>query len=119
MSSIEYDMLDIIPPAKKEKKKAAPKKVTFPKEEKANDGADMCMKNPEWYELYVHMNDAANNFLKSLTNRQDIPDDAKDVIRGVLCLRDTHDMFFVDGSSLTAKSALFWSDALIEFAKKN
>ena len=78
----------------------------------------MIQENPSWFVLYGHLQRASNEFLSSLTQREDIPADARSIINGVLALRDSQEMFFVEGKDLTEEAAIFWSEALITWTKR-
>ena len=95
------------------------KRAAKTKEEKPNDGAKVNTKTPDWYSLYVVLNDSAACFLRSLTLRDDIPEDAKAIIQGVMCLRETKEMFFAEGERMKPVTALFWADELKKWAAKN
>jgi len=73
---------------------------------------------PKWSDLYFVLSDASECFLRHITRRDDVPEDVLDIIRGVIALRETRDMFVAEGERLTKKSALFWSDRLKEWASK-
>jgi hypothetical protein len=73
---------------------------------------------PKWSDLYFILSDASECFLRHITRRNDVPEDVIDIIRGVIALRETRDMFVVEGDRLTKKTALFWSDRLKEWASK-
>jgi len=101
------DITDEIPVKTKPGRKA--KKV---KEVKDQDGAEMAATNPNWYQLYVTLAQASENLMLALVTRTDIPEDAKHILRGCICLRDTGDLFFAEGKRLTPATAKFWSDEL-------
>lgn len=73
---------------------------------------------PKWSDLYFVLSDASDCFLRHITRRDDVPEDVIDIIRGVIALRESRDMFVAEGDKLTKKSALFWSDRLKEWASK-
>lgn len=119
----ECDFTEIImtEPTPKMKKRAA--RAVVAAEEKAerkakkgetkpNDAGKVQSKTPEWYDLYQVMNNAGSSLLKSLTLRDDIPADAKAILECVMCLRESKELFFAEGGSLTPYSALFWTDEL-------
>lgn len=103
------DITDEIPVKTKPARKAKGKKV---KEVKDQDGADMAATTPNWYQLYVTLAQASENLMLALVTRADIPEDAKHILRGCICLRDTGDLFFAEGKRLTPATAKFWSDEL-------
>lgn len=111
----ECDFSEIImtEPTEKMKKRAA---KANPKVEKPNDGAKVNTKTPDWYSLYTVLNDAGAAFLRSLTLREDIPEDAREIIRGVMCLRETKEMFFAEGERMKPVTALFWASELQKWA---
>lgn len=94
----------------------APRK---PKEAKPLDAVDMKSKDPRWYDLFCVLSDAADHLLQSLLNRDDIPDDAKDLLRGVLVLRESRHLFLATGSDVTPATALFLTEELEKWSKKN
>ena len=73
-------------------------------------------KEPNWDDLYFLLADAADHILQSVMNREDIPVDAKHLLQGVLHLRESRQMIYCEKTSLTAHSALFWSDRLKEWS---
>ena len=111
------------PPAPDQPSKTTVKKrkVTIKKDQDKphpKEAKEMIKENPSWFVLYGHLQRASNEFLSSLTQREDIPADAKSIINGVLALRDSQEMFFVEGNDLTEEAAIFWSDALITWTKR-
>jgi len=83
------------------------------------DGAAAATTSPQWHDVYYVMNRASEKLLKSLLKRDDIPPDAKDIIEAVACMKESKELFFAEGGSLTAASALMWMGELSEWAAKN
>jgi hypothetical protein len=73
---------------------------------------------PKWDDLYFLLSQASASFLRSLATRDDIPDDAKLVLHGVIGLSDVCDGCIVERERLTVEKMLFWSDSLKELAGK-
>ncbi len=73
---------------------------------------------PTWYNLYRVLADTGDKLLESLTQRSDIPEDAKSILRAVLCLRESKDLFFATGGRLTPKTALMWADELVKWTEE-
>lgn len=71
----------------------------------------------KWEDLYFTLSQAGTSFLYSLARREDIPQDARHIIRGVIELRDINDGCVVEGGGLTPEKALWWADALKEWAQ--
>jgi hypothetical protein len=94
-------------------------KTTVKRKTKAVDGGQVAAKCPEWYDVYWVMSEAGDSLLQSLTKRDDIPEDAKDIIKAVACLKESRDLFFAEGKSLTPYSALFWMEELKKWASRN
>ena len=94
---------------KKEKKERKPR---TPKVKKIEEPV------VKWEDLYFIISSAGTVFLRSLSRREDIPDDARDIIRGVIELRDINDGCVVEGGGLTPEKALWWAGALKEWAEK-
>ena len=69
-------------------------------------------KDPLWYDLYYVLSETGDHMLKSLIHRPDVALDVKDTLRGVLALRESRDLFHVEGTKLSAASALYWSEEL-------
>lgn len=92
------------PEKKKEVKERKKKEVEMPK--------------PKWQDLYFHLSHAGVCFLRSLAQRNDLPEDAKHILHGVIALGDACDGCVVEENKLTAEIALFWVDALKEWAEK-
>lgn len=70
---------------------------------------------PKWEDLFWTLAHTSEHLLRSLSKREDVPDDARDIIKAVLCLRETKEMFFADNNRLSAECALFWSDTLKQY----
>ena len=94
----------------KEKKERKPRQ---PKEKKIEEPV------VKWEDLYFIISSAGTVFLRSLSRREDIPDDARDIIRGVIELRDINDGCVVEGAGLTPAKALWWADTLKEWVEKS
>jgi len=94
------------PAKKKEVKERKKKEVEAPKAQ------------PKWQDLYFHLSQAGVCFLRSLARRDDLPEDAKHILHGVIALGDACDGCVVEENNLTVEKALFWADALKEFAEK-
>jgi hypothetical protein len=90
-------------------KEVKEKKKQVKKEEKVE---------PKWEDLYFLLSQASASFLRSLARRDDIPDDAKLVLHGVIGLADVCDGCIVERERLTVEKMLFWSDSLKELAGK-
>jgi hypothetical protein len=73
---------------------------------------------PKWEDLYFLLSQTGTSFLRSLVKRDDIPDDAKHLLHGVIGLADVCDCCIVDQQQLTIEKMMFWSDALKELAGK-
>ena len=71
----------------------------------------------KWEDMFFILSQAGQSFLRSLSRRDDIPDDARDIIRGVISLGDIQDGCVVEQLQLTPEKALWWSDELKEWAK--
>ena len=121
-AAIDYEEFPDVsaPPPPQPSTTVKKRKVTIKKDPKPQpkEAKEMIKENPSWFVLYGHLQRASNEFLSSLTQREDIPADARSIIKGVLALRDSQEMFFVEGKDLTEESAIFWSDALIEWTKR-
>jgi hypothetical protein len=115
LSECDFTEIIMTEPTPKMKKRAAAKKG----ETKPNDGGKIQSKTPEWYDLYQVMQNAGSSLLKSLMLRDDIPADAKSILECVMCLRESKELFFAEGGSLTPYSALFWTDELKKWAEAN
>lgn len=100
-------------PAKTPRTTVVKKKVTLV------DGAAAAAASPQWHDVYYVMNRASEKLLKSLLKRDDIPPDAKEIIEAVACMKESKELFFAEGGSLTAASALMWMGELREWAAKN
>jgi hypothetical protein len=70
----------------------------------------------KWNDLYFIISQAGVCFLRSLSRRDDIPDDALDIIRGVITLNTIQDGCVVEDDRLTAEKALWWADELKQWA---
>ncbi len=68
--------------------------------------------DPAWYSLYRVLADTGDTLLLSLTLRRDIPPDAVQILKAVLCMRESKDLFFAQGGRLSVESAEFWIDEL-------
>jgi short subunit dehydrogenase-like uncharacterized protein len=108
MEEIEFEMLDAI-----EVKKDNRKKVKLPVE-KAKKPIDKKEEKKEvnWYDLHFCLSEAGDHLVRSLCKREDIPDDAKDILKGILSLRETRDLILAEGGRLTPASAMFWAEEL-------
>lgn len=102
------DITDEIPIKKKPARKA--KKVKEVKE--PDDGAKLASVQPNWYQLYITLAQASESLMMGLAQREDIPEDARHILKGCICLRDTGDLFFAEGKRLSPATALFWADEL-------
>ena len=91
-----------------EKKPRKPRVVKLHEEKKEAD--------IKWNDLFFILSQAGQTFLRSLTKRDDIPDDAKDIIRGVIAIGDVADGCVAEGEHFSPDKALFWADTLREWA---
>lgn len=82
------------------------------KEPKPADAVDLKAKDPRWYDLFCILSDSADHLISSLLSRDDIPEDAKDLLRGVLVLRESRHLFLSQGDTLTPAASLFLSEEL-------
>jgi len=96
----------IVPPPQPMAKKTKVKEPKV-KEPKVKDEPE-----PKWSDLYFVLSDAGDCFLRHIVKRNDVPEDVIELIRGVLALRETRDMFVAEGDRLTKETAMFWSDRL-------
>lgn len=94
-------------------------KTTVKRKSKVVDGGQAAAKCPEWYDVYWVMSETGDSLLRSLLKRDDIPEDAKEILKAVACLKESRDLFFAEGKSLTPYSALFWMEELKKWAKNN
>jgi hypothetical protein len=69
-------------------------------------------KEPEWYDFHYCLSEAGDHLIRSLIKRQDIPEDAIDILKGILSLRETRDLVMAEGGRLTPATALFWAEEL-------
>ena len=103
-------------PKEKAEVKAEPKEKAEVKEKKKQVKQEKV--EPKWEDLYFLLSQASASFLRSLARRDDIPDDAKLVLHGVIGLADVCDGCIVERERLTVEKMLFWSDSLKELAGK-
>jgi len=96
----------------------SPKPKTTVKKVKVADGAEVATKSPVWHDVYWVMCETGDSLLRSLLKREDIPEDAKEILRAVVCLKDSKELFFADGKSLTPASALFWMEELQKWSSR-
>jgi len=89
---------------------------TSKKQTKPKDGAKMAEKDPKWHALYLSLAEAAAHLTRGLINRTDLPADVIDVLKGILVLRETKDLFFAEGESLNPTSAMVWVEDLDAWA---
>jgi hypothetical protein len=82
------------------------KKVKLPVEKVAK------AREVQWYDLHYCLSEAGDHLVRSLIKREDIPDDAKDILKGILSLRETRDLILAEGGRLTPASAMFWAEEL-------
>ena len=73
-------------------------------------------KAPKWQDLHWTLTETADHLLKSLLNRKDIPCDAMEIIRGVLCLRETKELFYAEGDKISPFSCEIWAEELKKWA---
>lgn len=88
------------------------RKPRVPKEKKI----EIEVPKVKWEDMFFILSQAGQSFLRSLSRRDDIPDDARDIIRGVISLGDIQDGCVVEQLQLTPEKALWWSDELKEWA---
>jgi hypothetical protein len=84
------------------------KKVKLPVEKVKDTKA----REVQWYDLHYCLSEAGDHLVRSLIKREDIPEDAKDILRGILSLRETRDLLIAEGGRLTPASAMFWAEEL-------
>lgn len=89
------------------------RKPRVPKEKKIEEPEEQKVK---WEDLFFILSQAGTSFLYSLARRDDIPDDARHIIRGVIELRDISDGCVVEADRLTPEKALWWADELKQWA---
>ena len=87
-----------------EKKPRKPRVVKLPQEKKEED--------IKWNDLFFILSQAGQTFLRSLTKRDDIPEDAIDIIRGVIAIGEVADGCVAEGEAFTPVRALWWADTL-------
>ena len=73
---------------------------------------------PKWEDLYLLLSQASICFLRSVVRRDDIPDDVKHILHGVISLGDVSDYCILEQHHLTTEKALFWADELKAWAEK-
>ncbi len=81
--------------------------------------AQLAQEEPKWFELYRVLNDASLHILQSVINRKDIPEDAKQLLKGVYVMRDLKDFYTALGSSLTPELAVSWADELMAWSSSS
>ena len=112
------------PSPRKPKVKAEPKEKAEVKEVQVKEVKEKKKQvkqekvEPKWEDLYFLLSQASASFLRSLVKRDDIPDDAKLILHGVIGLADVSDGCVVERERLTVEKMLFWSDSLKELAGK-
>jgi hypothetical protein len=99
------------PKGKQPKKDAAVKQA-----KKVKEGKEIATKQPEWYDLHWVLSETADHLTRGLLKRTDLPPDVLDILRGILVLRESKDLFFAEGKSITAFSAMFWAEELKKWA---
>ena len=95
-----------------------PTKKSVKKSVKLVTAANMARDKPEWWRLYLLLSDSGDAILQSLRKRDDIPQDAQELLKAVLLLRELRTMCFCEGESLTPASALFWAQELSDWVLK-
>ena len=93
-----------------------PKKVRTPKEPKEPKAKKEKEVEVKWMDLYFVLSDASDKFMRSILSREDVADDVKDTLRGVMAMREAKDLFYAEAEFLTKDRALFWADKLKEWA---
>tara|TARA_R110000868_G_scaffold213802_1_gene463956 strand:- start:962 stop:1360 length:399 start_codon:yes stop_codon:yes gene_type:complete len=78
--------------------------------------AEVATKQPEWFSLYRIMAEASDKLINSIILRKDIPEDAKEILRAALTIREVRELCWAEGGSLTPKTACFWASELAEWA---
>jgi len=91
----------------------------MPAAKKPLSGKDIATKEPKWHELHWVLSETADHLVRSLLAREDIPTDAKDLLRGVLVLRESKELFYAEGNSVTPFSAMMWAEELGKWSKYN
>ena len=93
-------------------------KISVKKSVKPVTAANMAKDKPEWWKLYLILSDSGDAILQSLRKREDIPEDAQELLKAVLLLRELRTMCFCEGESLSPASALFWAQELSDWVLK-
>ncbi len=93
-------------PAAKEKKKPV-------------SGKEIASKDPKWHELHWVLSETGDHLLRSLLERKDIPLDARDILKGILVLREAKELFYAEGKCVTPFSAMMWAEELSKWANLN
>ena len=89
------------------------------KEKKPLSGKDIATKEPKWHDLHWVLSETGDHILRSVLARKDIPLDAKELLNGVLVLREAKELFYAEGASVTPFSAMFWAEELSKWSKYN
>jgi hypothetical protein len=72
----------------------------------------------KWYELYCILANSGDKILESLIKRPEgISEDVKELLRGVLCLREARHLVFCEGDSISPGSLEIFTEALKEWSK--
>lgn len=88
----------------------------MPKGKKILSGAEAAVKTPQWHDLFWVLSETADHLLRGVIRREDVPADVRDVLKGVLCLRETKELFYAEGDRISPFSAMLWSEELAKWA---
>ena len=78
--------------------------------------AEVATKQPEWFSLYEIMAKTSDKLINTIILRTDIPEDAKELLRAALTIREVRELCWAEGGRLTPKTACFWAGELAEWA---
>lgn len=89
------------------------------KEKKPVSGKEIASKDPKWHQLHWVLSETGDHLLRSVLERKDIPLDVKDILKGVLVLREAKELFYAEGNCVTPFSAMMWAEELSKWANLN
>lgn len=82
----------------------------------SSTAAEVAVNKPEWFELYRIMADTSDRIIKGVIKREDIPEDAKELLIAALTIREVREMCWAEGGNLSPTTACFWAKELSEWA---
>lgn len=92
-----------------------PKKSTGFSEPKPKAAPEVSKK---WYELYCILANSGDKILESLIKRDEgVSEDVKELLRGVLCLREARHLVFCEGKTISPESMEVFTEALKDWSK--